>query len=54
MDKAKKLIIDAVRELRKEPCECDNHTTCTRCIAIIRLNSIHNFLCDRLMNNSKY
>lgn len=25
MDKAKELIIEAVRELRKEKCECDNH-----------------------------
>lgn len=46
MDKAKKLIIEAVRELRKEKCECDNNTTCTRCIAICRLNSVHNFLSD--------
>lgn len=46
MDKAKKLIIEAVRELRKEQCECDNHTTCTRCIAIFGLNSVHNFLSD--------
>lgn len=46
MEKAKKLIIEAVRELRKEKCECDNHTTCTRCIAIFRLNSVHNFLSD--------
>lgn len=46
MDKAKELIIEAVRELRKEKCECDNHTTCTRCIAIFKLNSIHNFLCE--------
>lgn len=46
MDKAKELIIEAVRELRKEKCECDNHTTCARCIAIFKLNSIHNFLSD--------
>lgn len=46
MDKAKELIIEAVRELRKEKCECDNHTTCTRCIAIFKLNSIHNFLSE--------
>lgn len=46
MEKAKKLIIETVRELKKEKCKCDNHTTCTRCIAIIRLNSVHNFLND--------
>ena len=43
MDKAKKLIIEAVRELRKEQCKCDNNATCARCIAIFRLNSVHNF-----------
>lgn len=46
MEEAKKLIIEAVRELRKEQCKCDNHTTCARCIAIIKLNSIHNFLSE--------
>lgn len=46
MEKAKKLIIEVVRELRKHKCKCDKHGTCERCIAICRLNSVHNFLSD--------
>lgn len=44
MEEVKKHISEAVKELRKHKCECDKHTTCTRCIAIIKLNSVHNFL----------
>lgn len=46
MEEAKKLIIKAVRELKKEQCKCNNCTTCARCIAIVKLNSIHNFLSE--------
>lgn len=46
MEKTKKLIIEAVRELRKKKCECNNHKTCARCIAICRLNAVHNFISD--------
>lgn len=44
MEEAKKHIIEAVRALRELDCKCDNTTTCDRCIAIFKLNSIHNFL----------
>ncbi|EJO5347164.1 hypothetical protein NRP93_001237 [Clostridium botulinum] len=46
MEKAKNLILEAVKELRKHECKCDKHTTCERCIAILKLNAIHNFLSD--------
>ena len=44
MEESKKHIIEAVRTLREIKCECDNTTTCNRCVAILKLNSIHNFL----------
>ena len=53
MEEAKKLIIKAVRELKKEQCKCDNCTTCVRCIAIVKLNSIHNFLSENQKSFSK-
>ncbi|MBA8968056.1 MULTISPECIES: hypothetical protein [Clostridium] len=43
MEESKKHIIEAVRALRKIKCECDNTTTCDRCVVILKLNSIHNF-----------
>lgn len=46
MDKAKKLIIEAVRELKKEKCKCSGDITCSRCTAIFKLYAIHNFLSD--------
>ena len=46
MDNAKKLIIEAIKELKKEECECDEYKTCKRCIAMCKLISVHNFLSD--------
>jgi len=44
MEEVKRHIAAAVSELRKHECKCDKHTTCERCIAIIKLNNVHNFL----------
>jgi hypothetical protein len=44
MEEAKKYILKAVKELKKLECKCNKQETCERCVAIMKLNSIHNFL----------
>jgi len=44
MKEVKQYILKAVKELKKLECKCVNKDTCKRCIAIMNLNSIHNFI----------
>ena len=44
MKETKEYILKAVKELKKLECTCNKQETCERCMAIMKLNSVHNFL----------